>query len=1617
MKHTKKKRLLAIVLCMILVLSTGIAAFANENVGLQSVACQAATLERVIKNAEGEDVGTLIADIPEGAFLASSSDANIQMDVQADVGADGVLDRVQQQLETNGEAGYTLNNYVMADVTFYVNGEKQVPQQPITFTVKGTNLDSQKTVAFSDDRQNNPTFPDVTEVTTEDGSKALQFTADMDSETSVFGVTEALQDKEWSAQVGNATVKVTGTEDALPEGAQLTVSEITAENEKEAIENAVMEQENDDSAVTNIVAYDIKFMMNGQEVQPSSPVQVSVDSPQIVSDQDTSVYHVDENNSVEDMDGSVDADGNIVFDAPHFSTYVIVQKGENAVNVTIQHYDATKTTDTKIYADDVRRLPVGGKINDYTKADNWTVDHVVQVIDGTSKTLTNTDKIEVNKECTIKVYYTPKTTTVDGATTFYDYTVKVKDTNYSFNQLTNGTAKNNGKIIAGENKQNYSSYQDSLKVGGKEVNAWTGKGGGVVTELLQGLDANGNVVFNYDEPGFFVNQDKTVQVGNAKRYLRKVYTDYKLTFNQTGDTYTLSSVKDGNGEKQTTSGSDFFPLDNVKVDYEGAYTKKEDSSISGGNKTHNYYFGMRYDVTFKVGDYVGPLNYSFTGDDDLWVVLDGKQVVIDLGGIHDAADKTVNLWDYIKTDEDKQQEHTLTILYMERGAGESNCKMNFTLPSAHISEVGQVPMADLTLKKVNTKAEGLANARFTLENDSTKEKQSAVSGTDGTLSFTKLREGTYTLTETVAPDGYVASATTWKVNVTVNGETATATLYQADGTTAVTPVNGVYNIQNQTQEEHTQMILDYDKTAHVTNWDNRIYDIDITASSKLTSQTTEESGGEADVMLVLDTSGSMKDDGKMTALKNAAKQFVTNTAAKSATSKIGITAFSSSRYNGYYYQGSHGKSTELLTVGDNQTVLTSFIDNLIANGGTDPAVGLDKAYSMLKSAKENGDTLPKYVILFTDGEPTGGGNTWDTTAQTNAEASAQKLKNMGVTVYTIGFGLKDKDKASAFLAGGEYKTWNYYGWTTTTFPGIASSGCAKTADDANSLLDIFNKISETITNNLEIKGAKVVDAIDPKFIILDDNGDQITEEYLTSKNIESVTLANGGKVYYKDGIQYIEWTDQTIPNKNNNAEWHKTITVQAQKDYIGGNNVATNISPDSKITTSYGEGVLPQPRVNVKAKLELNDKNVTIYKGDDVPSAETVLNDMVQNYAKNTGKYGVTTDSFSVNWYTAEALEKKFDASTKIESLEVIGTKVENDTTYYLTVTYDAGAPTNESNANTTLEDGKVKIAGDKITHTVVATSVNDSNRTYGIYNIHVISGTIKITKELVDLSNEDQTFTFVVKKDSEIVATVPLTVRKGEKEASFTGGVLTNLPRGTYTVEEQNTSGYVLNEAKSGTETNCENSVIPTYVARFVLGNSKATENKDSENVIKDYTYDPNDGGTVGQAVFTNEKVITDWDIVKVSASSDTLKLEGAQFTLKDSNGNVRYTGTSNANGKIEWKENGVAVSNLTQGTYEFQETKAPAGYSVSAEKWTILIASNGYLKSIKKADGTEVIAQPTTSEDSVVHYYYEDNALYELPHTGGPGIYLFTIGGILLMGAAAWILYKNKCREVLKR
>ncbi len=1543
--------------------------------------------------------------------------------------------------------------------------------EAVSYEAPETQAEVQEETSVAEETEAPAADTQQTEAHTEAATEAHTETA---AETQAAETTETATEKVWTAQVGNATVKVTGTEGALPEDAQLRVNEITAGNGKEEIENAVAEQmanNKEEASIQNVLAYDIKFIQNGQEVQPSMPVQVSVDSPEIASDEETAVYHVDDNNNVEDMDGNVDAEGNVVFEAPHFSTYVIINKSSSNITVTLQHYDYASKT--KLYSDEAVPLSPGSKINNYSKSGNYDVTEVYEITyDANDKEvqtkLDNIDSITAMKNTTYRIYYTPNKGTTTGDVTLWDYyqiDSKKKGINRKDNYIVE-TGK--GRMTMGTNSQNglgYTNAKGTNELSANDCHYGRDTNGKGTLGLVAGLSEDySTVLWNCDQPGFFT-EERT-----GEDYGKTVYKDYDLEFNRTGNSYTLANVITPDGEKKH-SGSGFWPF---------------------GDK--EYYFGMRYDVTFKLGDYVGDLNYEFTGDDDLWVLLDRK-VVIDVGGIHDALTGSVDLWEALgykngarpTTTAEKNKEHRITVLYMERGAGESNCEMEFTLPNARLLNVENTPIAQISFVKLNTKNEALKDATFVLKNDETGEDQEVKSDENGNVLFSNLVAGRYTLTEKVAPNGYAASNTPWKVFVTVEGTTATAKLYESDGTKEVAQTdNGTYKIINLSQEEQAKLLVDYDKTAKVTDWENRKYDIDITASSKLTSSTTQETGGVADVMLVLDASGSMdenlsgyvyvganteatrnkmdtsKSSGtyylkngdeyseiryywwsgywwtnnnylqdqqgdiyrkatRLDVLKTAATQFITDTATASPTSKIGISVFSSSGYD------NHGKSQDLSTVGTSSQTLINFINGLSANGGTDPAVGLDDAYNKLNAAAEAGDTLPKYVILFTDGKPTGGGSQWDTKAQKNAESKAKALRDMGVTVYTIGFALDSQ--SSIFLSGGTYNNVEY--------PGIASPNCAMTADDASKLSEIFKTISSTITQNCDINDATVVDVIDPRFVILDDDGKQITEEYLKDKKDARVTLANGGTVYYENGKQYIRWIEQTIKSQDKNSQdkkegWHKTIKVQAQDDYIGGNNVPTNISPDSKIITSYGELTLPQPKVNVKAELTLKDKEITIYKGDSVPSAETVLEEMVDKYTDYVNKYGVSEDQFDAKWYTADALKdnkENFNEKTATTS-KVVGTAVINDTTYYLKVTYDAGEPTAESNKNTTLKvNGKDKeySAGDDKTHKVEAVKkATDTTleRTYGIYQIQVISGRIQIVKRLETPAKKDQTFTFVVKNaedDNEMareVARVLVTVKANEKEATVTDqaalATLTNLSRGIYTVEEEEQTGYMLDSAVSDdTATNCQNSTDNAKVT-FVLGYNSVSPN---ENVIQNYSYDAAKGGRLGKAIFTNEPVYSDWQIIKVSSSNHGYRIPGAVFELQSTTG-VKYYGKSGDAGIVEWyqtcqnDEVSDKCERLPEGTYTLKEIKAPTGYVLTNDTYTLNIARNGALKSIKLGD-TEVV--PELQNSGEYHILIENTVIYNLPNSGGSGIYWFSICGMLLMMAATWIIYKNKCREVL--
>ncbi len=171
-----------------------------------------------------------------------------------------------------------------------------------------------------------------------------------------------------------------------------------------------------------------------------------------------------------------------------------------------------------------------------------------------------------------------------------------------------------------------------------------------------------------------------------------------------------------------------------------------------GSGTAVWGFGMKLDVDFIMtedgrlaDDANTPITFEFSGDDDVWVYIDGK-LVLDIGGSHDAIQGVINFTDgsvIVRSDKydrvrDKNtdgygwsdsskydasqlsdvhsiitnqmyqkniytevfnqtieefandgQNHTLTIYYMDRGKGRTNSMIKFNLPQTDILTVNK----------------------------------------------------------------------------------------------------------------------------------------------------------------------------------------------------------------------------------------------------------------------------------------------------------------------------------------------------------------------------------------------------------------------------------------------------------------------------------------------------------------------------------------------------------------------------------------------------------------------------------------------------------------------------------------------------------------------------------------------------------------------------------------------------------------------------------------------------------------------------------------------------------------------------------------------------------------
>lgn len=1154
----------------------------------------------------------------------------------------------------------------------------------------------------------------------------------------------------------NDAVRVVVTlsnETDLPAGAELVVAPVAVTAEMEASIDKAMEGESKEKE--EVVAYDISFVKDGKEVEPGATVQVQLSLAQVKEGDSASVYHFDETkNEMLDMNANTSADGEVTFGTDHFSKYVIVNHGDNNVTVTIEHYDnykyqAQDEQSAKIYSDDVRTMAPGAKINDYNKALNWDVDHVQ--VNGKTFSKSELENIEIHEDSVVKVFYQAKKTDYIGEASFYDYEVIPYDTagqqraDLSINADSNyPSEQKDNRFTVGTVSQNLSEnqYDTVTKKTGKNgtttdqhINVYTDGSGenakktGIVTGLS---DDYKEVLFSVNEPGVFPKDGAAA----AETKGLTVKEGYRLKFSQSGDTYELKEVLDKEDNVAATVGADFLPFGN-----------------------NNFYFGIRYDVTFTLGDYIGELNYSFTGDDDLWVILDGKQVVIDLGGIHDALTDTADLWNYIDRT-DKNKEHHLTILYMERGAGKANCNMKFTLPNADVIKVVDDDVPDIPPEKPVDFTEKDVEYHKTAKLTDWENREYQID-----LDASSLATSQSTVEKIQTVDAMMVFDLSGSMNEILSGENHLKDIGEFSSVKNHLDINKVYYWNK--YEKSGWWPWTYDEsvgmgTAAVSGNVYAKYPVKyIDGQWKKYVDGSYQSISDSDVMAVWTS--------KISALKDAASGFVTGISDTSPDSLVGIATFYGIG-NGWN-SSTEGKLNHGLSKVNKNEMLKS-VNALFADGGTSPQKGLEHAYSELQKAE---DDNKKYVILFSDGEPS------DSNDKTETEASAVKLKEAGYTVITVGLGLNNE---------------------TATWLGekVASAGCAFTADTAEELNKIFQNIQSTITQSRSLNGVQVTDVIDARF-------------ELTDAEIGRLRAEGAQVNINEDGTTTITWLDQEVKPKENGASgWQKTIHIVAKESCLGGNNMTTNVNPDSFLSFGGTQLELPQPTVNVKIDYQITDTADTIFLGENL-----------ENYADDAAVRMKNADSarmsqVNLTFYTDKNCKEEITQENLKKEIP------KQDTTYYAKAFLPVEEATDDSNANSTLNGVIYK------NEAQVEAAHVDGEAYAGKYDVKVKTGTLILTKKIskkdIRACEGDPIFTFKITNQT-TGDVYYKTLRFGENSAedqTTTAGMfnvkaqttLEGLAQGIYKVEELDTMGFTLKEFTA--DTNCA-SQIAGNSAQFAVG------------------------------------------------------------------------------------------------------------------------------------------------------------------------------------------------------
>lgn len=415
-----------------------------------------------------------------------------------------------------------------------------------------------------------------------------------------------------------------------------------------------------------------------------------------------------------------------------------------------------------------------------------------------------------------------------------------------------------------------------------------------------------------------------------------------------------------------------------------------------GNNTdeNRYSFGMNLGADFYMPK-DGKVNnqdmvFDFTGDDDVWVFIDGV-LVLDLGGIHQALSGSINFATgditYDKTqshgsqparkidqaftdagrtwDSTPYKTHHLSFFYLERGDGGSNCKIKFNLP---VKPSKAIDIEKETLGTIDANkqfqfqlfvdgSKDPYQGEYSVYNAYTNQVQfDAQTDNNGVITLTKgqfARVQSDDFTDSTAyrvrelnSSGYTVSANGSPMTQQGSGDSA----YAETGSFTVGTTGHVTIVNSNVKPSNNKSIVKTDGSV------GDEYTLHLTASGDSTSSTVT-TATPADIVLVMDKSGSMKGERDSNAKKAAnalaGKLLTSQNSAlpESQRVRMAVVTFSTNA-----------------SLKQNFTTDVSEINNAVKGnptGGTNWEAALKQANDL-----QGRSGVKKHIIFLSDGNPT-----------------------------------------------------------------------------------------------------------------------------------------------------------------------------------------------------------------------------------------------------------------------------------------------------------------------------------------------------------------------------------------------------------------------------------------------------------------------------------------------------------------------------------------------------------------------------------------------------------------------------------------------------------------------